>query len=353
MVYSIKEMIDHTEGQRKEVKRSMDAYGFYDPSHASLYDNQKRSVERELRESIRRIPLREFLVKSGTTGVAGAAYFIPTKIHDILYYSSKQFDVVPLIGQVITGWEGGALNVDIVKDDSLRARRYGAGGALPTDTAESIQATITPKAFGFNIPINNEMIEDSQFDLIEWHIGQAGKAMGRTASNLAIEVLKTATDGDGTVNSGTSGDADETMFTQGTTTDIVTAIRKLGDDEWVPDTLLCTSEAYGHSIMMHAASANLNQANVAPGYNSRVGILDVIINNSPLLHASTDVAGAAFTNCVSIIFSRENSMLTGRKRWLRVENYANPQEDLVGVAVTGRQDSIDLYSDSIYVLTES
>ena len=350
----IQEMAEKAKDPLKEIKRYMDTYGFYDAEMVNPYGGLKRSVERELRESIRRTPLKEFLIKSGTTGVAGAAYLVPTKIHDILYSAARPYDIVPLIGKVLTGWEGGAITIDITKDESMRAREYGSGGKLPVDTVETIDSpTITPKAFGMNIPITNSLIEDAQFDLIEWHIEQAAKAMGRKASNLAITVLKAATDGDGTKNTGTSGDADETMFTQGTTTDIVTAIRKLGDDEFVPDTLLCTSEAWGHSIMMHAAAANLNQANVAAGYNNKISILDVLINNSPELHASTDALGATFTNCISVIFDRKNALLTGRKRWLRLEGYADPVDDLTGIVVTGRQDSISIYNDAVYRLTET
>ena len=349
----IQEMADKASEQLKSIEHSMDTYGFFDPSMANIYMGQKRSIERELRESIRRTPLREFLVKSGTTGVAGAAYLVPTKLHDILIYSSKQFDIVPLISTMINGWEGGALNVDIVLDASLRAREYGSGGALPTDTAETTQATITPRAFGFNIPITNTMIEDAQFDLIEWHFTQGAKAMGRKASDLAINVLKTATDGDGTVNASATGDTDETKFTQGTTSDIVTAMRKLGDDEFVPDTLLLTSESWGHSVGVHAVPTGWDTRQPLGEYHASLGMLDVLIYNSPELHDAADVVEAAFTTCISVIFDRKNALLTGRKRWMRMENYANPFDDLSGVTVTSRQDSISVYNDCVFRLTES
>ena len=59
------------------------------------------------------------------------------------------------------------------------------------------------------------------------------------------------------------------------------------------------------------------------------------------------------TNCISIIFDRRAALLTGRKRWLRMENYADPVRDLGGVVVSCRQDSVTLYDDAIYVLTET
>ena len=352
-MYDIREMADKASENLKQIEHSMDTYGFYDPSMANLYTGLKRSVERELRESIRRTPLREFLIKSGTTGVAGAAYLVPTKLNDVLIYSSKQFDIVPLISNMVNGWEGGDLQVDIVKDESMRAHEYGSGGYLTSGTAETVKATISPKAFGFDVAVNNEMLEDAQYDLIEWHFTQAAKAMGRKASDLALNVLKTATDGDGTLNSSATGDADETMFTQGTTSDVVTALRKLGDDEFIANTLVLPSEAWGHSVGVHAVPVGWdNQAPDYP-YHIKLGILDVLLCNSPELHASTDTVGSAFTNCISLVFDRANAMLTGRKRWMRMENYAKPFDDISGIAVTCRQDSVTLYDDSIYKLTET
>jgi len=45
--------------------------------------------------------------------------------------------------------------------------------------------------------------------------------------------------------------------------------------------------------------------------------------------------------------------LTGRKRWLRIDNYAHPIDDLAGAVVSARQDSVTLHDDAIYVLTET
>jgi len=177
--------------------------------------------------------------------------------------------------------------------------------------------------------------------------------MGYRSTEMVLPVLKTGSDGDGTHNSGTSGDADETKFTQGTTTDIVTAVRKIGDDEFVANTLLTTSEAWGHSISVHALPTGWSSMPPVAGFDYKLGILDVLICNSPQLHASTDAFEAAFTNCVSVIFDRRNALLTGRKRWLQVENYSDPVHDLAGAVITGRQDSVSIYDDSIYVLTET
>lgn len=351
---SIQEMVSKTENQRKEIKQAIEAEGKFHPSVANLFTDQKRGTRRDLSEALHAIPLREFLIKSGTTGVAGAAYLIPDKLHSILISAAQDFDIAPLVSQqIISGWKGGDLDVDIVVHQSLRAEQGAMGGEIPAGTAETVQATISPRLIGQNLAITNELIEDSQWDLVEWHITQAGKSMGYRSTEMVIPVLKTATDGDGTVNSGTSGDADETKLTQGTTTDIVTATRTIGDDEFVANTLLCTNEAWGHSISVHAAPSGWATLPAPSGFDYRIGTLDVKICNSPQLHASTDAVGATFTNCISVIFDRRNALLTGRKRWLQVENYSDPIQDLAGAVVTSRQDSVTIYDDSVYVLTET
>ena len=356
MVYSIQEMVDKTAEQRKLVTRSMDKYAYFSPEDASIFTGQSRAVEKELRESIRRIPLKEFLMKSSTTGVAGAPYLIPDKLNDILYYSEKPFDITPTISSnIISGWEGGDLLIDIVKDGSMRGKRGASGAASPSTTANTVRATISPKLITANIAAAGTLMEDSQYSLIEWHIQQAAKSIGYQATELALAELIAASDGDGTLNSGTTGDADETRFTLGTTTDIVTAIRANGYDEFISNTLVCTSEAWGHSIGVHAAPVGWDTGPVEKPFNAKLGTLDVLFSNSRQLHAAaaTDADEAAFTNCVSVVFDRANALLTGRKRWLQVENYADPVNDLVGAVVSCRQDSVTMYKDAIYVLTET
>jgi hypothetical protein len=53
------------------------------------------------------------------------------------------------------------------------------------------------------------------------------------------------------------------------------------------------------------------------------------------------------------MFDKAYALLTGRKRWMRIENYSNPVRDLKGAVVTFRQDSVSIYNDSIGVITET
>ena len=350
-MYGLQEIVSHTEDNLKEIKRYMEDKNMYHPYDVSIYDGLKRSVQRTVRESIREIPIKEFLDNSSaTTG----AYLVAAKIWEELYYAAKQYDICPLIGRMAYDWEGNSLKVDIAKDDSYKAYKYNPGGKLPDASVETAQATITPESFGLKIFLANTLVEDGAWPLIDWHIAQAGKAIGVQGSEMAITTLLSSSDGDGTLNSGTTGDADETKWIGGADYDIRAAIRAIGDDKFIPNTLLCTSEAYMHSISTAAREiGHGNDLSPVDGYNAKLGLLDVLINNSEQLHASTDAAGSAMTNCISFVLDRNNALLTGRKRWLRIENFSNPVEDLGGAVVSSRQDQVSLFDDSICKITET
>ena len=357
---SIQEIVNKTAVQRKHIIETMDGFGQYHPDFktpehttSSLTEGLKPADAYAVREAMRNIPLSEFLAKSGTTGIAGAAYLVADKVHDDLVMYAQDSDIVGRIGKVVTGWEGGDLLVDIVSDESYVATEFSGGGQLSTGTVEAMQATIATKSFGVAPRITSDLIDDAQFGLVDFHLRNAAIALGEKASDLALTVLQTATDGWGTVNSGTSGDADETRLVNGTTVDVGDSVRDLGADKWIANTIVITPEAWAHSVSTQASETGWHLQASTPGYNARLGILDVLLSVSKNLHASTDAVGGAMTNCISVIMDRNNSMLTGRKRWMQINNYADPVRDLAGATITARQDSVTLYDDAIYVLTET
>ena len=351
-------MLDKTELQRKQIRWSMEKEGCWHPELANLYMGQKRSIQREISETLRKIPLRkivEFLVKSGTADVAGAAYLVPNKIHDLLIHAAKRFDIVPQISmRVVEGWEGGDLVVDIAKEAQYKPHSFGSGGEIAHETVDTEKATLKPEAFGIVAEITDELIEDNQFDIIEWHIEQAGKAMGRYASDLALAVLKAAPDGDGTANAGATAGADTTLWTE-----VLTGVDGVGEDSFLANTMVVTPEAWHHSIVTEANATTrmpldgLIPQPIAEGFDMKAQMLDTLFSTSPQLHDADDAAEAAFTTCVTLIFDRFNTLLTGRKRWLQLENYSEPIQDLAGVVISARQDSVTIFKDANYTLTEA
>ena len=354
---SIQEMLDKTEKQRKELSDVLNG-GTWHPDDVSILTNQKPADYFELKESLHNISLAEFLAKSSTTGIMGAAYLIPDKLHDTLIFASKQSDKVPLISaQVAERWEGGDLKIGIASDHYYKPVPFSSGGALAYAEVKTIQATLTPQSFGMPLAIGNDLIEDNAYDLIQYHVEKAGEAVGKYATDLALAVLIAAPDGVGTKNSATSANTDETLWTE-----VLAAVDGNAQDEWVSNTMITTPESWedrigSFDIELGTAGKTVSAPTAtslpAVGFDFKVLNLDTLFSTSPQLHDSADVAEAAFTTCITVVFDRNNALLTGRKRWMEVKNYSNPIEDLAGAVISFRQDSVTLYKDAIYVLTES
>jgi HK97 family phage major capsid protein len=347
---TLREFNDHLEG------------GIFDYDERNIfgtgYDVNQTPIGSEdftlIKESIKAIPLREFLAKSGTTGVGGAAYLIPTKIHQIMYDSAVGADITPEISIAIIPAEqipGTTHKVDIAKDDSYVPTKFVSGGKLSTETIETVQATLDfTEGFGINFRITNDLIEDSQFDLIEMHIRNAGRELGEYAAEQAVSILATATDGDGTLNT-EAGSDDETKMD-----DVIDAFIKNTRDGYVSDTYVLMHATWLHTIIKGATNyadyaTAWHQAVISTLNPDAIKILDVrpvfMLPNSTLDPDGDD------TECVSLLFDKDYALLTGRKRWLRIENYSDPVRDLVGATVTCRQDSVTLYDDAICKITEA
>jgi hypothetical protein len=357
---NIQEILDKTVQQRKAITECLDK-GYYDPQEetkehipASLYYGLSKADSIEIHETLNNLSLAEILIKGLTT--AGADKLVAAKLHDTLYYAAKQYDICPLIGYVTEKWEGANLQVNIAKDGTYKPHKFASGANMPEEEPQYVYATVAPLGYGITIDIGGDLLDDEQYGLVQWHVEQAGKACGEMATELALTVLVAGSDGDGTLNSGAAAAG------QTTSANIMAALQDNAADKFVSNTLVCTQEAWAHSIAYGAEVAQARYwihpmalaSSLPPtGYHAKYGTLDVLINNSDILHASSDLAGAAMTACKTIVFDRNNALLTARKRWLRIENYAQPIKDIAGAVVSFRQDSVSLYNDSIYLLTEA
>lgn len=356
--FSIQEMVDKCEPQLRQIKRDM-SNGVFHPEKSSILDNQKAEVKYKLQVSLGTIPLHEFLAKSGTTGIAGAYYLVPDAMHTHLMGAVRVTDKVPLFAaEVVDGWKGGDLKVDIAvrqaeEEDTghtalfkwvLHPQVPSSGSGTPTQTVETVQATISPKHFNVAPRITNDLIEDNNFQLVEWHLTQAAQQLGQYATDLAIADLKAASDGTGTQGTVTAG-ADTT-----TTAHVTEAIEELGSEFWNPNTMIVTYKAWVDAINVTTSHAGITYPLPPEGYDAKFQCLDVVFNNSKNLHAG--ITSNKMTNCVTMVLDRTAALLCGRKRWLQIDNYSNPVRDLAGAVISCRQDCVTLYKDAASEITE-
>jgi len=364
---SFQEMVTKLKPQLKLIEKTMDSWGIFHPdietpehTKCTIFAVDDEALRRELQETFAKIPLKEFLAKSGTTGLAGAAYLIPDALHTKLITASKTTDKVPLFAaEVVEDWNGGDLKVDIVVRQTLttsttadggkwtmRPKFFTSGAQMPTQTWKTTQATLSPKSFGVNLQFGADLIEDAQaFDLVEFYTTQAAHQLGRFATDLALADLKAAADGDGTQATVTAG-SDQTTLAH-----LLEGIREVGAEFWHPDTAIITYEAWGDAILTTATAAGIVPGQAPVGYDLKFLNLNVIFSTSSELHAG--VSSGKLTDCITLVLDKSAALLCGRKRWMQISNYAHPIQDLNGAVISCRQDCVTLYKDACCKISES
>ena len=342
------------------VKETLD-HGVFHPSEASIYKGLKPADAHAVKQTIKNASLtrliQEYLGKSGTTGVAGAAYLIPDKIYDIMFTAAAEKDIAPQASTIVS-CPGSSLKVDIEVDGTFVAHYFGGGGSQPQETIQTTQATATPKLFGINAAISNELIEDSQFDLIELHLRRAAEQMGEFSTSMFLADLILGADGDGTQNALTTGASTTTDLG-----DLLDAYALNLEDSFHSDTVIIGpgpvsdilqdvsaaiySDTFHTRYSLASDSIFANEPQMVLG--NFLG-MKVLVN--PVRKTSGDGALYLSSKWHSFVLNKANAMLTVRKRWLKMEDYSDPVRDLVGVSITSRQDQISVYNDAACEITE-
>jgi len=346
---SFQDILSKTTEQRRRIRESLDhvnnEQGWH-PQDSNLYEGLNAADTAEVKAALDSMTLAEVLEKGSTA--MGADTLVATKLHDTLIYAARPYDICPEIGYVVNKWEGGNLDVNITVDGSYIPKPF-VGGKLEVN-ASFVKATVAPVAYGIPILAGEDMIEDQEYSIVQWHVEHAAQACGEQASELAIAVLKAAADGDGVLNT------EAATLNAMTETDVSNAKKANGTDGFTSNTFLISDVSYapldvGREVAGGAAGdyyvvSPATYRMPAEGFNEvRLG-LDVLLNDSPLLKTNG-------TNAYSVVFDRNNALLTGRKRWLELKNFSNPIEDIAGAVVSFRQDSVSLYKDAICLITES
>jgi hypothetical protein len=349
---SLQEMLMKTEEARKEVKEHLNSREFFHPLDCSVLNELKGADKQAVAETLKAVPLERLIKEFLGNGVGGAAYLIPDKIYDILFEAGAMNDIVPNVSNIVT-CPGSSLKVDVEIDDSFKAHYVGSGpGESPIETIKLTQVTITPSQFNISPAITYELIEDSQFDMFATHLRRAAQQMGQFSSEMFLKDLITCSDGDGTQNTHSTATADRTYLG-----DLAEAWNENAQDKHISDRFICgpevvtdilqdaTVSAYGQRFHDRAITASpLDWGNFLG-----MGINMVLMNES----YTGDGALYISSKWHSFALRRETAMLTVRKRWLRIENYSNPIEDLVGAVISSRQDQASVYNDASCEITES
>jgi hypothetical protein len=346
-------------------------HAVYDHDEANLFgvgtEQQEQRIQalgqddaNKLAETVKTVPLsrmiKEFLAKSSTTGLSGAAYLIPLKIYSTLATYAAVPDLINEVSMaVIPASEipGATLDVDIAKYGSYKPHVVSSGAKQVEEEIAFTKATLDfTRTFGINFNIGNDLIEDNQFALIDVHVRMAGDQMGQESAKRVLADMVTCSDGDGTLNTVASMGSNSTTLANlsGGYDMIITNFAGARPDKLLSNYNMLRKGPMLDTTTFPAVALATWREKIFNAEDPKIWGLNWIRTD----HPSTFTAASSLpTHNKSWIFCKDYSFISGRKRWLRMENYSDPVRDLVGATITARQDTKSIYNQSVSYLYEA
>jgi len=265
------------------------------------------------------------------------------RLHEILLSDASQATAKVLD----TVWEaakprliGRELAVVIAQDAPLikvpraklsKAFEVAEGAEIPVGTEDYDSVTLTPKKYGVRPLISREMVEDAEWDVIEYQLAEAGRAMADLETEHIVSQM--TSDAGNSVAAGTSG----TLAYN----DVVNIVKECLIDGYIPDALAIHPSELADLLKDTAIQKAMEWGGeaVAPsGQIARLLGLQVLV--------STKV-----TSGTALVVDSKHAGVLFIRRDITAEDYEDPVKDLAGVAVTARWAYTTLRTDAIGKVT--
>jgi HK97 family phage major capsid protein len=235
---------------------------------------------------------------------------------------------------VKTGFEGSSFSVNLVTPNVLKIRNVAEGAEVPLDATAFTSITFTPKKYGVAIRITREMMEDSQFDILQANL----REVGRRFAEKETELILTALDGASTTVSGGAAI---------TIANITQAILGINNNDYSATDMLIGNEVLNDlqniDTFVEADKAG-NTSMLTSGFIGNIFGLNVA-------RFSTNAAPSTTYAKYAYIFDRRQAYGIAIKRDITVENFTLPSNDMEGAAVTQRIDVQALRTTAIARIT--
>ena len=207
--------------------------------------------------------------------------------------------------------QGSSFSVNLEDVDTLSIREVGEGAEIPLDNQSYSSITYTPVKYGVAIRITREMVEDSQFELLQRNVRLAAKRLAENETKLIL----TALDG---ANSTVAGGAAITIA------NITEAMQNLEDVDFVPTDMLIGTEVLNDLRNIDTFVEADKAGNTAMLERGFIGTL--FGANVARFSASTQATPSASHKKYGIAIKRD----------IKVENFDLPSFDMSGAAITQR-----------------
>ena len=217
--------------------------------------------------------------------------------------------------------QGSSFSYNLEDPDSISIREVAEGAEIPLDNLAYSSTTVTPVKYGVSIRITREMMEDSQFELLQGSIRAAGRRLAENETKLVLTAL------DGTANDITGG---ATL----TIANITQAMQNVEDSDFVPTDVLLGNEAVNDlrniDTFVEADKAG-NTEMMTRGFIGR--LYGMMVSR---FSSSTQAVPSANHKKYAYVFDRAETYGIAIKRDITVENFDLPSYDMQGAAITQR-----------------
>ncbi len=233
--------------------------------------------------------------------------------------------------------KGSTFTVNLEQANSIDVITEVAEGAeIPLRSLDFETVTLTPIKFGVSVRITREMMEDSQFELLQRNIRAIGKRFADKETDLILGALTAGT------GATTAGGAAVTIA------NITESMFDLEESDFTP-----TDFIIGNEVAMDLRNIDtFVEANKAGNTEMmQTGFIGTIFNMN-VIRFSTNV-GASAVATTGFVIDREEAYIIAIKRDLTVENFDMPLYDMQGAAITNRIDIEVLRSGAISKITSS
>lgn len=233
---------------------------------------------------------------------------------------------------------GSSFTVNLDEIDTMDVRKTGEGAEIILDNQGYVSVTYTPVKYGVAIRITREMIEDSQFELLNRNIRLAGKRFAENETKLVLTALDGANDtttGGAQITIANITESMEAVESQDfEPTDMILGLEVLKDLRNI-DTFVEADKAGNREMMSTGMVGTIYGMNVAK-YSS-----------------SLKVVPSADHKKFAYVFDRSETYGIAIKRDITVENFELATYDMSGAAITQRIDIQLLRSTAVSKIVTS
>jgi len=222
-------------------------------------------------------------------------------------------------------------SIKVPKAKLSKAYEVAEGAEIPVGTEDYDSVTLTPKKYGVRPLISREMVEDAEWDVIEYQLAEAGRAMADLETEKIITQM--ISDAGNSVAAATSGTL--------AYTDVVDILKECLVDNFTPDVLVIHPTELADLLKDTAIQKAMEWGGppVAPsGAVTKLLGMRVLVSTK----VTSGTALAVDSKHAGVLFIRRD---------ITAEDYEDPVKDLAGVAITARWAYATLRADAIGKVT--